>query len=356
VLVISITGLNVSLPLFAGGFPPAHFSGPYFVLLFTTTCFVLFFGVSTLVAALACKSVKSRAFFSKDELKAYIFIGASSALNGILKVYASPGDRTSPILQALLSNTAFLWGIPVTKWLVLAKREYKYLALRPLVAITLVLLGLVLSLVPSIIRLINGQEKVFDSSGGLVWALIFMLAMIPSAFWNVLQELYLTKKDPNQTASWIQSTYDMFRMLFWSNVIQELIFIILFSVDIIPGFGFSPSASSFFANMKFTFGCFFNYQTCPDVWWKGLTFVITFICATIAGAEVNKSSATFGLIASTLGGPFAAIFWISFPSLSQDPTITPLWYVIPAMVCLIAGSVVWKKWEEIEKLKKKQGP
>jgi len=348
VLILSTAGLNISLPMFAGGFPEDHFSGPYFVLVFTTACFVFFFGLCTLVSALVF-TPKSPPLLSKhflSELFLCFLIGSTSAINGILKVYASPGKRTSPILQALLSNTAFLWGIPATKLLLRTKRNYQYCQMLPVLAILSLVNGLAWSLLPSIIRIWHGEEHVFASTGGLVWAFIFMAAMAPSALTNVFQEKFLTQKEEISRS---QSMHDMLRMLFWSNLIQGLVFLMLFFVDIIPGFGFSSSAHEFFTNIRFTFQCFFNSEACPNVWWKGLTFVLAYICTTIAAAELNRSSANFGLIASTLGSPLAALFWILFPHLSQDSTTTPLWSVIPAMVFLIGGSVLWKKWEVREK-------
>jgi len=347
VLVISTASLNISLPMFAGGFPEDHFSGPYFVLVFTTACFVVFFGSCTLVSGLVLKP-KSPVFLSRpflSDLLLFLLIGSTSAINGILKVYASPVKRTSPILQALLSNTAFLWGIPATKLFLRTKRNYQFCQMFPVLAILFVVNGLAWSLLPSIIRIWRGEEHVFASTGGLVWAFIYLTAMAPSALTNVFQEKYLTQKENISRA---QSMHDMLRMLFWSNLMQGLIFIMLFFVDIIPGFGFSSSAQAFFTNICFTFKCFFNSGACPNVWWKGLTFVLAYICTTIAAAELNRSSANFGLIASTLGSPLAALFWILLPHLSQDST-TPLWSVIPAMLLLIGGSVLWKKWEVAEK-------
>jgi membrane protein YdbS with pleckstrin-like domain len=61
------------------------------------------------------------------------------------------------------------------------------------------------------------------------------------------------------------------------------------------------------------------------------------------------------MIAFTLVSPVTVTFWLVFSSLNPNKESTPLWSVLPALVVLIAGTVLWKYWEyrEAQKLENK---
>ena len=117
VAVVGQVGQNVSLPLWSSATQPCNSSSnsskytavmdPYFVLSFASLSFVVIFGITTLLIAIAGSITKDDLRFPQWQL---FLIGLFDALNGLLVVYASPSARTAPFLQAVLGN--FL--IPLT--------------------------------------------------------------------------------------------------------------------------------------------------------------------------------------------------------------------------------------------------
>lgn len=80
---------------------------PYFVLTSASFSFTLIFGGMTIISALAGHVDKEDLRFPQLQ---FILVGLSDALNGVLVVYAAPGSRTAPFLQAILGNVL----IPLT--------------------------------------------------------------------------------------------------------------------------------------------------------------------------------------------------------------------------------------------------
>ena len=121
VAIVGQVGQNVSLPLWSSATQACGSQNnsnsstytavmdPYFVLSFASMSFVVVFGITTLVIAIAHPSS-----ITSDDLRfpqwQFFLIGLFDALNGVLVVYASPSFRTAPFLQAVLGN----FMIPLT--------------------------------------------------------------------------------------------------------------------------------------------------------------------------------------------------------------------------------------------------
>ena len=95
---------------------------PYGILLFANCWFPLFFG-SLLVAyaiyerdwgvlAVANTAEQTKLWVYGSLAQCAALVGALNILNGFLIVYASPSDRTAPLIQAVLQNTGFLFAVP----------------------------------------------------------------------------------------------------------------------------------------------------------------------------------------------------------------------------------------------------
>ena len=117
--IVGQVGENVSLPLWAGAASSncsVHKStnatgemDPFFILTFASTCFVIVFGLLTLLNLLVYPKAFSKAELSFPQWQ-FMLIGVCDALNGVLVVSASPSARTAPFLQAILGNIT----IPLT--------------------------------------------------------------------------------------------------------------------------------------------------------------------------------------------------------------------------------------------------
>jgi CRT-like, chloroquine-resistance transporter-like len=352
-------GENISLPLWIEAFGPA-LGGPYFILLFTSLAFSLVFGV---LALLHWVRHRLEVPTLREHWPFFAGIGACDSLNGLLVVYASPPDRTPPLLQALLPSTGIFFSLIFTRVLV-ARRDspINYCRVWPMFGLFLVLGGIVLSLFPTAKADVESGAAVFSGGGTILWSLVFILGIAPSAVLAVIQEKFLKRRKRSERESgsgrrglW----FDITCMLFFSCCFQLLFVVSCFWVDILPGYGFSKDTGSLLDTTRTAFGCFFLAPNgdspaganCPGVFGLGWVFTFAFVVAYLSGSALNESSANYGNIANTLVSPVVALFWIVFPGLNKNSGTTPLTYVIPALVMLMAGSILWRLYENAEKRK-----
>lgn len=80
---------------------------PYFVLSWTSFLFTIVFGLWLLLIRIFTPQALGEREKKMSHLSMF-YVGAASALNGLLVVFASPGSRTAPYLQAVLGRCRFL--------------------------------------------------------------------------------------------------------------------------------------------------------------------------------------------------------------------------------------------------------
>ncbi|KAL6052255.1 hypothetical protein QOT17_012276 [Balamuthia mandrillaris] len=350
-VVTGVATQTVSLPLWLKTFD-AKSGGPYFVLIFCSFVFAVGFGLHTGIWKLIGYGRNTPAF--RTYWWMLILNGVFNGLNGLLLVYASPENRTPPLLQPLLVNTGILWSMICTR-IFIGKKDgaLPYLRWEPILALVLVVSGIMLSLSPTIHAVVEGKQKLMQHDGGLMWAFIFMLAVAPGAIANVVQEKFLKTRarKVEETGEDRNRSYDMLVMLWWGSVFQFLTLAFCWWMDTIPHYGFSETPKDVYINLGNSFKCFFGVSDgCEQCWWHGVIFIAGFFCTYYCAAGLNESSANYNLIATTLGSPAAAFFWIIFPSLTNSEK-TPLWSVLPALFLLMVGSFLWKWWENRERAK-----
>jgi len=204
-------------------------------------------------------------------------------------------------------------------------------------------------LFPTFIAIFQSKEKFFGE-GGFIWSLVFMISVAPGALSNVFMERFYKRRA--ECAERTNQVLDTFVLNFWATFVQFFLLISCFWVDIIPGFGFSDSLSSFAFRFNATTRCLFNTQECPTSWWLGFIFVGTFAIQNIMSALLSADSANFVNIAINLATPASTLFWVLLPNL-QTPgqPVMPLWSIIPSLLFLMMGIVMWKIWELDEKSK-----
>jgi drug/metabolite transporter (DMT)-like permease len=328
---------TVTLPLWVGTFGKA-LGGPYFILWISSLFFIGFFGVCALVIYFTKKPSTPKL---SEYWKILLPIGVLNAANGIGIVYASPASRTPPLLQGLLLNVSILFSMPATKLFVKEKAHINYFQLLPSLALVSVFSGIVVSLLPKIISIAHGEKD----GGEIWWSLVFMLGVMPGSLYNVLQEKFL-KIRASAGIERQNSSYDKLVMLFWGCLFQFLTISALFWVDVIPGFGFSPSLKEFGHTFYESARCFVDQEPgCQNNWWLGVLFNLGYIISYLCAAALNEESANYNMIAFTLVSPVTVTFWLVFSSLNPNNENTPIWSVLPALALLISGTVLWKYWE-----------
>jgi len=291
-----------------------------------------------------------------------------NALNGFGTIYASPPDRTPPIVQSIIMNLSVVFAIPASKYWLDDKK--KYLAPLPIISLSFVILGIIISIIPTLIK---GTTKA-NGWLSLVWILIFTVGILFGALYNVRQQLYLItlKKErvppehsPLVDAHNSRSNRDIIgetlNLLLWNTFTMFLWFLLGFWLDILPFFGASSTFHDLKENLAFGLGCNFGAKDhCHLTWLYGLVFVLGYIFSYWGSARLNESSATFSVLSVVPVTPITVVFWIIYyqydpnSQLNKESGSMPLWSVIPALFLLLVGVILWKKWEIDEEKKSKE--
>ena len=79
----------------------------------------------------------------------------------------------------------------------------------------------------------------------------------------------------------------------------------------------------------------------------GLLFSVGYIMTYIASTIINKDSANFAIYASAAGNPIATIIFVATGLGTES---TPIWSIIPAIILVTAGIILWKYWENKQKV------
>eukprot|EP01138_Halocafeteria_seosinensis_P000400 gb/GECG01000413.1/.p1 GENE.gb/GECG01000413.1/~~gb/GECG01000413.1/.p1 ORF type:complete len:431 (+),score=32.07 gb/GECG01000413.1/:1-1293(+) len=376
-LVIGQTTQNVSLPIWNDSL--GNNGGPYFILFYATAMYSVLFFAAVLVLCYQGKIKRTDIEYPQLPL---ILIGVCDAANGILVVYASSPARTAPFLQSILGN----FTIPMTilfRYLILKKRDnWKQLA-----CAGAVLGGLFLSLVPSIFGLNKGKgpEK-SDQTGAarILWPLAFMIAFVPAAIMNVIEEKALKDKIPSKESSndrslemgeallsserGVNSTAikeDLDRagcqepaelnqvwLLAFTSLYQFITIGLTFWTDIIPGFGISGDIHTFGHSFVAGFKCNFGGESCGSSAFAFSTvFIGAYMLSYIAGAALLRSDengATWQAIVVTLVTPLGALFWTLFqhgPPVHFEPEFEQTtWYSVGGLVLMLPAMLLYHLW------------
>lgn len=169
---------------------------PFGILLVNAAFYPLVFGLCLLVHARRLQDwsvLKPVSWHYGSSLSTFLLLlslGTFNALNGVLIIYASPGSKTPPLMQAILQSTGLLFAVPFSKLLLGDMRHYSHW--KPILSGLLVLGAVAVSVLPTAL-----SDGGFAGGGGVQgnsliwWCLIYFLGMAPAAAFNVLQQRYL---------------------------------------------------------------------------------------------------------------------------------------------------------------------
>ena len=133
-----------------------------------------------------------RSGFQLTHMQILCSVGFLNSLNGFLIVYASPPDRTPPLIQAIFQNAGVLFSVPFSKFALGDKK--KYFAPEPLLAAGVILSSVAVSLAPTIVNVSKGDSGEFGSGfSSIAWCIIYLSGLLPSAAYNVTQQLYFIR-------------------------------------------------------------------------------------------------------------------------------------------------------------------
>lgn len=232
-------------------------------------------------------------------------------------MYASPPERTPPLISTVLQNSNVLFSVPFAKWY-LGDRK-RYAEHEPLFAAALIVSSVLVSLAPTFWDALTGQsaddgddadeDDWGGSLGTVFWSSVYICGLIPNSLMNTLQQLYFLRVDPLGDAN--TSTHDewktFFRALLIAQLAQMCAYPFLFWVDLIPNVGFSDSLSDLLHGTAASVSCSLNLSSDPTCLSSIPAFAFYFVLSNVSGylacALVNKESATFNMVSQDDDGP-----------------------------------------------------
>jgi hypothetical protein len=223
----------------------------------------------------------------------------------VFVVYASPPERTPPLISSVLQNSNVLFSVPFAKWC-LGDRK-RYVDKEPLFAATLIVSSVLVSLAPTFAQMASGNSGDDSVQGGagestVFWACVYICGLVPNSLMNTLQQLYFLRVDPLGDAQ--VSAHDewktFFRALLMAQLAQMCVYPFLFFVDLVPGFGFSHGLRDLWDGTLASLSCSVGASaepTCdPAIPLFAFAFVLANLTGYLACALVNKESATFNMV------------------------------------------------------------
>jgi len=383
-LLVANTAQDINIPLWVHSFG-VHPAGAYFIILYSSVVFAIFFPVGYLLIRYVLYADKRKnAKYTPpfwENLKDIAAVGIMDALNAFIMIFASDPARTPPVLQPVLGNTSIIFSILLSKYYVNPKRVYLNIWVSS--AIFLVAAGVGVMIAPVIVQCICS----LGSLNSVAWLFVYILAIVPGAWYNVMQQRCLDRmtakreekasanfNEQSSTSSTVGSSdikyeslpltisglsidmesyyrqLDMWFVLSVSCAVQLVFVCACFWVNFIPWFGYGAEA-----RLLESFQCYFGYfEDCDRTWWLGLIFLGHSILAYFVNIVINETSANYNEIVGALIAPLSVTFWYIFPNLVQAPVDPPpLWSAIVALVLLTVATVIWRVWErkqeEIEK-------
>lgn len=299
--------------------------------------------------------------FRLSHAQTLALVGFCNSLNGWLIVYASPADRTPPLIQAVLQNCGVLFSVPAGKFILGDKK--RYCAVAPLLAAGVIVASMAVSLAPTISAVVTGSQcggssesENFDGFNSLAWTLVYIAGLAPNALLNTLQQLYFLRtgmlREGVTPRDELRATL---RALMFANWSQCLSFLAFFWLDLLPWFGSSSSLSQLWDNAAYSLACSIGGPglvadaarradcsgSTPAWAWA---FIGSYAVAYLGGAQTNKESSVFSMLCLVVVTTATAATW-EIPGVNPNPSCTPLWSVLVSLAASLVGSALWKRWE-----------
>jgi len=339
--IVGGIGQGIFLPVFISTLTHSSSgsTGAYFVYFMMSTLFNIPFGIGCVIDWYRGKLTYA---MMKKHFGILILMGVCDALNGLMVVFTSALGRTSGDLQSILIQSTIPFTILFSR--IIAKIK---ITKKEIFCAGIVMFGIILSIIPNLLNLVNGQ------TGAKLWfyPLIFSLATIPGVIMNVVQHKVFDV-DRHYNKNWMLLIESFFQLLTATS---------LFWVDFtIPYIKTANNINEFSDNFQFGFKCFFNPYSvggrCEYSWIFGLLFALSYCTTYWTGSYIiQHASANFSAIVSTIITPIQITIWYSWPALTiwaggeKYSNINVIFGIISVILFVIPGSFYYKKYENMRK-------
>jgi hypothetical protein len=283
---------------------------------------------------------------------------AVSAMNSVAAVtqwYATPPDRTPPLIQSIFNSLIVVAAAPASK-LLLGDRK-RYCSPQPVAAVALVLASVAVSLAPTVAALARGDQHLAGGGGALAWSVYYALSCVPQAVAIVGGQVFQIRAGAlRHGASDRSRRFIIARMLFYNQIYVLFFLSAAFWVDLLPWFGSSASLGTFASGAAFSFQCSLlgprgvnpamgDPSSCPPLtpaWAAG--FLGSYVVLLVAQAALTRDSAVFNTVMLLLSATTVSVFWL-IPGVNPNAGATPPWSVLTSLALSLAGVVLFKRWE-----------
>lgn len=364
-------GQGVGLPLFLATFENDRgmlVTGPYFIASLLSTAFVVALSPTVLVSMCRGGLQRERAYARTWRGGGKLtFFGVCNGVSGLLKVYASSTTRVEGALQPILVQSTLLFTVLGSR--IYLRKRYGWGQLR---AAGLVLLGIGISLVPSVGRLIRpaGNGTAAEAEGGdggvlgalapmvgvggasqasssVLWPLVLVLACAPVAAMNIVQESIFDDVP----------AFDVPYLLASTSLVQLLFIGACWWTDIVPSFGTSSDLDTFWKNMVRGVTCFFEPHSSDNPARCGLcaplggAYFASILVSLYFGSKVVRlASANLQALLITLASATCIYFWLAFHSIARWSggkvyTVADVVATSVALAPLAMGVVLFRLYE-----------
>jgi hypothetical protein len=319
--IIFASGQSIGLVLFLGSF--TDLTGVYFVLFFCSLSFTIIFTIMALW--FGYKKQITHSMLSSRWIKYMLLVGVFDAANGFLIVFSSYGGRVPPALTSILVQSIIPFTFIFSK--ILLPKKYHW---RHILSVSVVMIGIIFSLVPTFKRMADGSAHV-QLKFGWYWPFIFILGCVPGALMNIVQEQLQIKY--TQQARENQEEITRFSVMYFQAVESTFQFgtiALCFAVDLIPGFGTSKTIGIFWTSFSSGFQCFFNDSSlttghCNYAGAMGTLFIISYLGTYITGTFLTDHvSANWLSILSSVSPLISTSFWFIFPAINRWAKAGPM--------------------------------
>lgn len=251
-------------------------------------------------------------------IKFIMAVGVLDAANGFLIVFSSQGSRVPPALSSILMQMTIPLTFICSK--ILLAKSYR---LKHYLSVTIVLVGVFFSLIPTFKRM-HDDDSETELKDGWYWPFIFILGCLPGALMSIVQENLQIQFNEKARANDEEIT--RFSLIYFQAVeagFQFLAIVLCFGLDLIPGFGTSSNITEFWDSFSNGFQCFFNVpglenNRCRYAVATGFLFIASYLLNDVTGTFLTDHvSANWLSIISSISPLLATSFWFIFPSVNE---------------------------------------
>lgn len=241
--------------------------------------------------------------------------GALSVIAALSGWYATPPERTPPLIQSISGSLPIVAAMPLSGWML--GDQKRYMSLAPLTSVACIVGGIVVSLIPIVVH----DAHAYDASA-ICWSLICIFSQVLTGLVFVCSQAYLIRSgvlEPGVTRK--QALKPMVRILFFNQVLVLGVGALLFWIDLLPWFGKSRSLDQFRAGTTFAFDCSFAGQgtaaaaaygwICdPKGRLYGGGFILAYVVLLVGVTFLNQESAVFNTMCAVLNTAATSVFWL----------------------------------------------